>query len=165
MTDSMQGPTTAVLLFIVLMTAIAAVAANLGVFGLDPESRFAQVTLSAVLVEVAAAVIFIWKARALEPSTVIARIRFPDGAHAEDISLDLDSCSYEIRGSASKVRSGRPSLTYGNAGWECRIPSPTGMEQAVRLTLVDRSNRRWEVRPFYPLARDVDARPVDQEVK
>ena len=152
-----------VLVFIVLLTAVAAVAANLGVFGLDPDSTFAKTTLGAVLVEIVSAVVYVWRSGGLVPSMASASIAFEGEADPKGVELDADSCTYKITDMKAKVKeSGKVGLVYGHAGWECKFPGPKELDVSVTLRLVEKRGKVWEVRPFYPLSRDVTARAVEE---
>jgi hypothetical protein len=145
-------------LFILLLTAVAAVLANLGLFGLDPNSNFAKTTLGAVLVEIVSAVILVWKSGILAPSFVSATIKFPQDIEANEIDFDISACCYEIRDSLAKVKaSGKINVVLGNGGWECRLPAPSDPDESITLTLKEKNGKIWEVRPFYLLSRDVTA--------
>ena len=150
-----------VLLFIVLITAIAAIAANLGLGGLDPESSFAKTTLKAVLVEIVVALVYVWRSGALRPTTVSASIRFPDGVDPKDVDLDPGDCKYEIRDAKSDVK-GSDNLAvvqqWGN--WTCKLPYPEEPDYSMILRLKERNGTEWEVRPFYPLSQSVRATKV-----
>ena len=157
MPPEIRNIVTLVLLFILLLTAVAAVVANLALFGLDPNSNFAKTTLGAVLIEIAAAMVLVWRTGALKPAHVSAAIRFPV-MPPDSVDLDLASCYYEVRDVRAEVRqSGRVNVVFGHAGWECRFPSPTDLDESITLTLKEKNGRMWEVRPFYPLSRDVNA--------
>ncbi len=149
---------TYVFLFIILVTAMAAVAANLGLFGLDPTSNFAKTTLAGVLVEIAGAVIYVWRTSALGPGNVSAVIHFEDEDEPENINWDLEACTYQVRDMQAEVKSnGKLNIVWEHAGWECKFPSPEKLDESVTLTLTDKQGRVWEVRPFYPLSREVNA--------
>jgi hypothetical protein len=146
------------LLFILLLTAIAAVFANLGVFGLDPKSNFAKTTLGAILIEIVSAVVLVWKTGALRSLSISATIRFPQDIQPEDLHFDVTACCYEIRNMKAEVKSfGKISVVFGNGGWECRMPAPEDFDDSITLTLKEKCGRVWEVRPFYALSRDVKA--------
>ena len=149
---------TYVFLFIILITAIAAVVSNLGIFGLDPDSNFAKTTLTGVLVEIVTAGIYIWRTSALQSGTVSATIRFPNTTNPESIKWDPESCSFEVRDMQAKVKSsGKLNVVLGHAGWECKFPPPGDLDESITLTLTERGGTVWEVRPFYPLSREVEA--------
>jgi hypothetical protein len=150
------------LLFILLFTAIAAVLANLGLFGLDPNSNFAKTTLGAVLIEIISAVVLVWKTGALQSNYISASIKFTSDGQVENVSLDPDGCSYEIRNMKAEIKdTGKVNVVWGVGGWECKFPSPTDLDESITLTLKERTGKVWEVRPFYPLSRDVSA--IEQE--
>jgi hypothetical protein len=163
MSNEVRNVVTIVFVFIVLLTAVAAVAANLGLFGLDPNSAFAKVTLGAVLVEIVTAVLLVWRSGGLMPSVASAVIAFEGEEDPKGVDLDLDAedCTYRVTDMRAKVKeTGKVGLVYGNAGWECKFPSPKELDVSVTLRLVEKSGKAWEVRPFYPLSRDVKARVV-----
>jgi hypothetical protein len=150
--------TTYVFLFIVLLTAVAAVAANLGLFGLDPNSNFAKTTLLAVLVEIVAAVIIVWRTTTLEETSVSAVIELPAGMDPDQVDWDANGCFYELRDIQAEVKSKQKlSVVFGHAGWECKIPRPNNLDDSVTFTLTEKNGTTWEVRPFYPLSRTVVA--------
>jgi hypothetical protein len=158
MPAGIRNAVTIVFLFIVLLTAVAAVLANLGLWGLDPNSTFAKTTLGAVLVEIVTALILVWKTGVLQPTAVSAAIHFSNGTSADDIELDPNGCTYEIRDMRSKIKmTGSLSVVWGHAGWECKFPSPKSLDDSITLKLTERGGRLWEVRPFYPLSREVEA--------
>lgn len=158
MPAEIRNTVTYVFLFILLLTAVAAVFANLGLFGLDPNSNFAKTTLGAVLLEIIAAVVLVWKTGALQATHISAAIRFPNDVQADGVDLDHSSCYYEIRNMKAEVKSsGKVSVVWGYAGWECRFPSPGDLDESITLMLKEKNGKVWEVRPFYPLSRDVSA--------
>lgn len=149
---------TYVFLFIVLITAVAAVLANLGLFGLDPNSNFAKTTLGAVLVEIVAAMILVWKTGILQPSSILAAIIFPDGVSPVNVDLDLDACFYEIRDMRAQVKNkDKLGVVWERGGWQCRLPRPPDPTHLMILRLTERNGTKWEVRPFHPLSREVKA--------
>lgn len=163
MSTEMRNVVAMVLVFIVLLTAVAAVAANLGIFGLDPDSTFAKTTLGAVLVEIVSAVIYVWRSGGLVPTMASAIVAFEGESDPGAIDLDAEGCTYRITDMRANVKeSGKVGLVYGHAGWECKFPSPKELDVSVTLRLVERGGRVWEVRPFYPLSRDVSARMAEE---
>jgi hypothetical protein len=149
---------TYVFVFIILITAVAAVVSNLGLFGLDPNSNFAKTTLGGVLMEIAGAVIFVWRTSALQSGSVSAIIRFPKNINPESINWDPESCSFEVRDMQAKVKSsGKLNVVLGHAGWECKFPTPGDLDESITLRLTEKGGTVWEVRPFYPLSREVEA--------
>jgi hypothetical protein len=165
MPPEIRNVATVVLLLILLLTAVAALLANLGLFGLDPNSNFAKTTLAAVLLEVVAAVVLVWKTGALQRTFVSAIIRFPDDIQPGSVDLDLSLCCFEVRDMKAEIKSsGKVNVVWGFAGWECRFPSPTDLDESITLTLKERNGRTWEVRPFYPLSRDVVAVVRDKQL-
>lgn len=159
---SVRRSTAYVLLAIVLFTSIAAVAANLGLFGLDPNSNFAKVTLTSVLVEIVAAFVYLAKQTYNnEPTTITAAIKFPnsvDESHLSNVRWDHANCIYEVMDAQANVTSrGQIALVLGNGGWECKIQNLDDIDNSVELRLVEEDGVVWEVPRFYPLTRTVNA--------
>jgi hypothetical protein len=158
MPAGIRNAITIVFLFILLLTAVAAVFANLGLWGLDPNSLFAKTTLGAVLVEIVSALILVWKTGVLHPRTVSAAILFSDHTNSAHVDLDPNGCTYEVRDMRAKIKStGKLSVVLGHTGWECKFPSPKSLDDSITLKLSERGGTVWEVRPFYPLSREVKA--------
>jgi hypothetical protein len=163
MSNEVRNIVAIVLVFIVLLTAVAAVAANLGLFGLDPDSTFAKTTLGAVLIEIVSVVVYVWRSGGLSPSMASALISFEGHDDPRRVELDAQACTYRVTDMRAKVKdAGKVGLVYGHAGWECKFPSPKELDVSVTLRLVEKGGRVWEVRPFYPLSRDVSARAVEE---
>ncbi|MFX0138571.1 MAG: hypothetical protein ACFFDN_33315 [Candidatus Hodarchaeota archaeon] len=158
MTQKVKNIITFVFLFIILITAISAVLANLGLFGLDPNSNFAKTTLGAVLVEIVAAVIGVWKTGVLQSPTISATINFSNNDGVEDIDLNPNGCFYEVRDMKANIKSkGKLGIVWSHGGWECRFPSPQDQYDSIILKLTEKNGNKWEVRPFYPLTKEVEA--------
>ena len=157
MSEKIKNVITYVFLFIILITAMAAVLANLGLFGLDPKSNFAKTTLGAVLFEIITAVIGVWKTGVLRSTTISATINFSDN-ELRDIDLNPNACFYEIRDMKAKIKStGKLGVVWSHGGWECRFPSPQDQHDSILLTLTEKNGEKWEVRPFFPLTKEVNA--------
>lgn len=158
MTQKVKNIITFVFLFIILITAISAVLANLGLFGLDPNSNFAKTTLGAVLVEIVTAVIGVWKTGVLQSPTISATINFSNNDGVEDIDLNPNACLYEVRDMKANIKSkGKLGIVWSHGGWECRFPSPQDQYDSIILKLTEKNGNKWEVRPFYPLTKEVEA--------
>jgi hypothetical protein len=158
MTTETRNTVTYVFLFIVLLTAIAALASNLGLFGLDPDSNFSKTSLVSILVEVAAAVIYVWQTGALQPNTVSAFIPLSQNTESSIGNLDPDNCTYIVRSIKSEIKDeGKVAAVLRNAAWEFRLPSPKMLDDSITLRLVEKDGTVWEVRPFYPLSTQVTA--------
>ena len=96
------------------------------------------------------------------PSMASAVISFEGEGDPKGVELDAEGCTYRITDMRAKVmESGKVGLVYGHAGWECKFPSPKELDVSVTLRLVEKGGKVWEVRPFYPLSRDVTARAVE----
>jgi hypothetical protein len=151
------------LVAIVLLTSVAALAANLGLFGLDPGSNFAKVSLSAILVE--AAVTFFFLARQVfsgSSKTISATIKFPDTidqSHLLNMRWDLPKCMYEVRDTQAQIKDqGQVVIVLDNSGWECKLPNVRGLDDSIELRIVEDNGKVWEVPSFYPLTRTLEAR-------
>jgi predicted membrane channel-forming protein YqfA (hemolysin III family) len=158
MSVKLRNIITYVFLFIILVTAIAAVIANLGLFNLDPDSNFAKTTLGGVLLEIVGAVIYVWRTSALQPVTGSAIIQLDGNVDPENIDWNPDLCSYEVRDMQAQVIStGKLNIVLGHAGWECKFPSPGDLDESITFRLTEKNGNVWEVRPFYPLSKEVVA--------
>lgn len=151
------------LLSIVFLTSVAAIAANLGLFGLDPNSSFAKVSLTAVLVEIVGAFVYLARQSYTSQLTAIsAVIRFPDDIdhnRLADMRWDYTKCTYEIMDGKARVKSsGNMAVVLGDGGWECRVPTPDELDDSVELRMVEDNGTVWEVPGFYPLTRTLTAR-------
>ncbi len=75
-----------------------------------------------------------------------------------EVGLDITECVLEIRDEKGNVKHSRtPNLTFGPGGWAFRLTEYVGPNDNIRLELVERNGRKWEVRPFYPDVIDRDA--------
>ncbi len=157
MKDSTAVVTTYVFLFILLLTALCALAANLELFGLDSDSNFARATLAGVLLEVAGALVIVWKTKGASQADVIAVIQFPEGIAAEDVSLDVSRCRFELLADGKVLKQGSANASFDVGGWVCRLPTPSDANQIVSLKLFDDAGSEWRVKPFYPLSKSVSA--------
>ena len=153
---TVKKSTVYVLLVIVLLTSVAALAANLGVFGLDPNSNFAKVSLTAILVEIVGAFVYLAKqAYSGSPMTISAMIKFPDTidqSHLSNMQWDHSKCVYEIRDRQAQIESqGQVTVVLGSGGWECKLPNVNGLDDSIELRIVENNGKVWEVPSFYPL--------------
>lgn len=51
-----------------------------------------------------------------------------------------------------KIDEGKISIALAAGGWQCTLPSTIKTKNVFKLDLVERNGKKWEVKPFYPLA-------------
>jgi hypothetical protein len=135
---------------------LAALVANLGLFGVSQDSTFAKTSLGAILLEIVGGLIYVWRTGVLSGKAISVVIQFPE--NLGKVLLDTDKCFYEVRDQQANIRAkGKIGVAIGISGsWECRIPTP-GEYESVALQLTARDRKVWEVRSFYPLSRTENA--------
>lgn len=138
-------------LAVTVLTAIVVLFANIGIFGEAVRtSDFAKWGLGAVIAEIVGATITALK-WTLPPYDIKVNLDFSP-ENPIDVDLDVDKCTYEIREAGKIIEQGRMDLALAHGGWQSTLPSTVKPKHIVRLNLTERSGKKWEVRPFYPLA-------------
>jgi hypothetical protein len=91
---------------------------------------------------------------------VTIKVLFPDHLKPIDVDIDGDKCQLLIRDKHSRPKSERNlSLLLGSGGWYFRLLEEVENSDSVRLEIVERNGRRWEVKPFDPYETVVQAYP------
>ena len=138
-------------LAVTVLTAIVVLFANIGIFGEAVRtSDFAKWGLGVVIAEIVGATITALK-WTLHPYDIEVNLDFSP-ENPIDVDLDVDKCTYEIREAGKIIEAGRMDLAFAHGGWQSTLPSTVKPKHIVRLNLTERSGKKWEVRPFYPLA-------------
>ena len=145
---------------ITVITALVALAANIGLFGEDVRlSNFSSWALTAVLAEIIGATVLAFRRLVVAPGTVYVNVDFPD-KDPIDVDLDGDSCTYQITRDHDKIEN-RAIIVFGEGGWQCQLPPSVRATDIVQLSLIERTGQKWEVRPFRPMITTQTALSVD----
>jgi len=136
---------------VTVVTAIGVLGANIGIFGEAVRtSEFAKWGLGAVIAEIVAATLAAFK-WSFTPFDIKVNLDFSP-KDPIDVDLNVDKCNYEVREEGKIVEKGKMDLALAHGGWQSNLPSTIKPKHVVRLYLTERSGKKWEVRPFYPLA-------------
>lgn len=135
-----------VFLFIIVITAIAGVLALLGLFP-KADPQFGRWIMGVLLVEILAAVIGFLKYR---PEAMFVNILFPPSIKPQKVDLDQNKCTYEIRDKDGNVKSYKVVPIVGPGGVQCRLSSNVNPSDYVRLNLIEKNGKEWEVPYFCP---------------
>lgn len=136
-------------LAVTVVTAIIVLSANIGVFGEAVRtSEFAKWGLGAVIVEIVGATVAAFK-WSLSPFDIMVNLDFSP-TNPFDVDLDVDKCTYEVREGGKIVETGKMDLALSRGGWQSNLPSSVKPKQVVKLELVEKNGKKWEVKHFYP---------------
>jgi hypothetical protein len=145
-----------ILVFLVVVTAFAVLAANLGWIP-HPSPNFATWGLASVLAEIMALFVFVskWTFRERKPSVILVAPRNPPGLQFLDIT-QIDWVQQECFVRCGPVKK-QVSVVPDLVGSAFRVLLPDGLmeklkdDDLVELELVDAKGNHWHVRPFLPL--------------
>ena len=135
-----------VFLFIIVVTAIAGVLTLLGLFP-KADPQFGRWIMGVLLVEILGAVVGFLKYR---PEAMFVNILFPPKIQPQKIDLDQNKCTYEIKDKDGKVKSGNIVPMPGPGGFQCRLSYNVNPSDYVKLNLVEKNGKQWEVPYFCP---------------
>jgi len=103
---------------------------------------------TALLGEVVGAVIFAFKSL-FRKRNIEVYLKF-ERKKAIDIELDGDKCTYEVIKDNKTKDEGKIIPEWVFSGWRCPLPDTANDCDKVKLTLVDRDGKKWEVPHFRP---------------
>jgi len=152
MTGDKEGQQSLVLKVLLILTSvitIAAVGANLGLFG-EGESvtSFAKWGMTSVLGFIITAAVGISKDLFTEGYRLHVPIVFENKEPGE-VLLDPARCKYELRDEDYRVTKEDTVIPVEEgAGWVCILPAKTRESNTITLYLQDEEDTIWRVGPF-----------------
>jgi hypothetical protein len=148
-------------LVLTILTALAALGANLGFFG-EPvrNSNFASWSMAAVLGEIVAATVVLFRVAVVPRGPIDLTLSFKDKDGFE-VDLNEDQCTYLLVTEAGP-RPEKRLFVYTDkqhGWWQCRLPPDATEHDLVEFRLIERNGARWRVPRFRPVLQDRMAIP------
>jgi hypothetical protein len=150
MADNIQQRVLMIVLILTSIITLAAVAANLGLFGeSELVSNFAKWGLTGVLGVIVTTAVGISKGLFSKTNKLRVSITFKEKQPGE-VRLDTTKCEYQLLDDkGNEIEKNKLTPVIKGQNWECTLPEKAIESFYVKLFLSDLGGVNWIVGPFY----------------
>jgi len=149
-TEELQALVLKILLVLTSVITIAAVAANLGIFGeSEIVASFAKWGLTGVIGVIITSAIGIYEGLFTKAHRLRVSLEFESRPPGE-VRLDTEKCEYYLLDEDGKeIQKDKLTPVREGQNWECTLPVKAWESFYIKLKLEERGGIKWVVGPFY----------------